>query len=90
MMMFDKLSRKWWSSSTHRTDTVRAMSQERSVAASSIRLDRKHQSFFDHTLSFWNEVQQGRHTLQIRSDYLIRTTNYRFCCDTLLNDKQTF
>ena len=61
MMMFDKLCKKGWSSTTHRTKTVTMMGHEWSVAASSIRSDQKQQSFFVRVSSFWNEALQGRH-----------------------------
>jgi len=67
-MMCDKLYRKRWSSSAHRTETVATMGHERSVAASSIRSDQKQQSFFVR-ISSWNEVLQGRHALKIGHDF---------------------
>ena len=39
MMMFDKLCRKRWSSSAHRTETVTTMGHERSVTVTSIGLN---------------------------------------------------
>ena len=54
--MFDKLCRKGWSSSVHRTETVTMMGHKRSVAASSIRSDQKQQSCFVRICLFWNEV----------------------------------
>jgi len=68
-MMFDKLRRKEWSSSAHRTETVTTIGHERSVAASSIRSNQKQQSFFVCISSFWNEVLQDRHKLQIGADF---------------------